>query len=135
MGTDDPGSAGSDQPQPEWTGAADPQGVPGWGGGATAPPQTNGLAIGALVASILGFFCGIGFVVGLILGYNARNQIRASGGQQGGEGIATAAIVVGWIGVGLSILGIIVAIFLFAGIAAAPSMGVLATGVLATALA
>lgn len=65
------------------------------------------MAVGALVASILGFFCGVGFIIGLVLGYSARNQIRASGGQQSGDGAATAAIVIGWIGVGLMALGLI----------------------------
>lgn len=91
---------------------------PAWGGGPAAPPPTNGKATGALVASVLGFFCGVGFVVGLILGYSARNEIRASGGQQGGDQIATAAIVIGWIGVALTVLAIVGAILLFAGLVA-----------------
>jgi hypothetical protein len=66
------------------------------------------------VSSILGFFCGIGFIVGLILGYSARNQIRASAGQQTGEGLATAAIVIGWIGVGLTVLAIVLFVLFFA---------------------
>lgn len=110
-GTPPPPPPGGDpwgQPPPQ------PPPQPGWQQpGGTPPPgyggqqQTNGLAIGALVASILGFFCGIGFIVGLILGYSARNQIRQSQGQQGGEGLATAAIVVGWIGVALMLVGIL----------------------------
>ena len=96
---------------------------PAWGqpqqpapGGYGVPPPTNGLAVGALVASILGFFCGVGFIVGLILGYSARGQIRSSAGREGGEGLATAAIVIGWIGVGLIVLGIL-AVVAFLGLA------------------
>lgn len=74
---------------------------------APAGQPTNGLAIGALIASILGLFCLIGCVVGLILGYQARNQIDASGGAQGGRGLAVAAIVIGWVGVGLGVLGLV----------------------------
>lgn len=117
MGTDGPGYP---QQDPGWQGG---QAAPGWSGGGSAPQQTNGLAIGALVSSILGFFCGIGFVVGLILGYNARNQIRQSGGTQGGEGAATAAIVIGWIGIGLTILGTLAFILFFGAFATtAPSL-------------
>lgn len=123
MSTDGPGYPGPDQPSPDWTGQPPGhQGPPDWGGAGGAPQQTNGLAIGALVSSILGFFCGIGFIVGLILGYNARSQIRASGGQQAGEGAATAAIIIGWIGIGLMLLGIVVAI-LFFGFAVSSSPG------------
>jgi hypothetical protein len=112
------------QPQP-WQEPGRPQQAPVWSqpqqwgpgpGGYPTPPQTNGLAVGALVASILGFFCGIGFIIGLVLGYSARGQIRASAGREGGEGAATAAIVIGWIGVGLMILAIL-AFVAFVGLA------------------
>lgn len=77
---------------------------------ATPPtaPQNSGLAIGSLVASILGLtlFPTIGSIIGLILGYMARNEIRDSAGTIGGEGLALAGIILGWIGVGLTIIGI-----------------------------
>lgn len=116
MGTvpNDPGMPDYGQQQPY--GAPPPPGS-AWGG-APAPPPTNGKAIGALVSSVLGFFCGLGFVVGLILGYSARNEIQASGGQQGGEGLATAGIVIGWVGVALYLLGLVVFVVLFAGLVA-----------------
>lgn len=76
-----------------------------------AAPPTNGMAIGSLIASILGvtFFPTIGSIVGLILGYTARNQIRDSEGATTGEGLATAGIIVGWIGVGLTVIGLCIA--------------------------
>lgn len=117
-----PDHLGGDPPPPEWGGQPSPPAVPGWSGAGGAPPQTNSMAVGALVASILGFFCGVGFVIGLILGYNARKQIRASGGQEGGEGAATAAIVIGWIGVGLMVLGLIVVVVLGFFFALAPAV-------------
>jgi len=54
------------------------------------PPSagTNGLAIGSLVLSLLGLFCGIGSIVGVILGFIARGQIKRTG--QGGNGLAVA---------------------------------------------
>ena len=59
------------------------------------PPSagTNGLAIGSLVLSLLGLFCGIGSIVGVILGFIARGQIKRTG--QGGDGMALAGIVIG----------------------------------------
>lgn len=97
--------------------ASGPPPGPGWSQppGAAAPagaaPPTNGLAIGGLIASIVGlmtlWLCGLGIlglVPGLVLGFVARNQIRSSGGQQGGEGLALAAIIVGGVGLALAVL-------------------------------
>lgn len=40
----------------------------------------------------------------VIVGRNARKEIQASGGQLGGDGMAQAGIVMGWINIALSIL-------------------------------
>jgi len=56
--------------------------------GAMPAPKTNTLAIVALVCAVFCFP-----LIGAVLGYVARNQIRESG--EGGEGLATAAIYVG----------------------------------------
>jgi hypothetical protein len=83
------------------------------------PPQvqkTNGLAIGALVTSIGGgilsifCYCTLAFIPGIvaiILGRRAKAQIRASGGYETGEGLATAGEVIGWVEIGLSVLAIV----------------------------
>ena len=75
-------------------------------------PQNSGMAIASLVASILGMTLlpTIGSIIGLILGYVARNQIRDSGGTIGGEGLARAGIIVGWVGIGLAVIGICIGI-------------------------
>jgi hypothetical protein len=39
---------------------------------------------------------GIGSVLALVFGYQARNQIHASGGRETGRGMAVAGIVLGW---------------------------------------
>jgi len=81
----------------------------------TPAPPTSGLAIGSLVASILGLTLipTIGSIVGLILGYMAKRQIAESAGTVGGEGVAKAGIIIGWVGVGLTVLGICLVVAFF----------------------
>ncbi|MBY8871619.1 DUF4190 domain-containing protein [Micromonospora sp. PLK6-60] len=84
------------------------------------PPQ-NGLAIASMVVSIIGALglCAYGLggyvgIVGLALGYVSRRQIRERG--EGGEGFATAGIVVGWIATVIAVLAtvVIVGLIIFA---------------------
>ncbi|GHJ56829.1 hypothetical protein Nm8I071_61360 [Nonomuraea sp. TT08I-71] len=87
-----------------------PAGYPGYG--YPPAPKQNGLAIAAMVVSIIGALglCGYGLggyigVVGAILGHVSRKQIRERG--EGGEGFATAGIIVGWIATALAVLATI----------------------------
>ncbi len=59
--------------------------------------STNGLAIASMVLGILWIYW-VGSILALIFGYVARKQIRER--NQGGDGMAIAGIVLGWIGVG-----------------------------------
>ncbi|MGY1637052.1 DUF4190 domain-containing protein [Geodermatophilus sp. SYSU D00742] len=64
-----------------------------------APPQrTNGLAIASMVLGILWLYW-IGSVLALVFGYVAKSQIRER--REGGAGMATAGIVLGWVGIGI----------------------------------
>ncbi|RPI53071.1 MAG: DUF4190 domain-containing protein [Chloroflexi bacterium] len=54
----------------------------------------------------------LGSILAIILGYMARKDIRQRPGETTGEGLATAGIVLGWIAVGLAVLGLL----LFGGI-------------------
>lgn len=77
------------------------------------PPSaggTNGLATAALVCGIVGFFCVVPAILALIFGYRARTQIDESGGVQGGRGMATAGIVLGWIWIGLTVVSLLIAV-------------------------
>jgi hypothetical protein len=51
------------------------------------------MAIGSLVASIVGICCGIGSIAGIVLGVLAMNQVKQRG--EKGHGLAIAGIVVG----------------------------------------
>ena len=87
---------------------------PGYGQGGLygygTPPRTNGKATAALwtgIASIvLTLCCGLGIlgVVPIVLGVKARAEIRATDGQQEGDGMALAGIITGAVAIVLSIL-------------------------------
>ena len=88
--------------------APPPTGYPAPGyAGAYGPPgqKTNSLAIASLIASgigILPFICGLGSIIGIVLGVVALNQIKTSG--EGGRGLAIAGIAVGAVTFLLSVL-------------------------------
>src|SRR3990170_7165944 len=77
---------------------------------------TNSNALISLIAGILGLTLLplIGSIVAVIVGGIARREIRASAGAYGGGGMATAGVVLGWIGIALSGIGLCVAGVLFA---------------------
>jgi len=62
-------------------------------------PPTNTLAIVSLVSSIVGwvFFPIIGGLVGVITGHMARREIKNSHGAQGGDGLAIAGLIIGYL--------------------------------------
>jgi hypothetical protein len=70
------------------------------------PQRTNGFAIAALVLGIVWVYW-IGSILALIFGYIAKGQIDRSGGAEGGRGMAIAGIVLGWIGVGILLLALV----------------------------
>jgi len=69
-----------------------------------APPPTNGLAVASLVLGIVSLACSqcITAIPGVILGHIALKQIRASGGTQGGRGLAIAGLVTGYVSLGIA---------------------------------
>jgi hypothetical protein len=75
------------------------------------PAKNNGLAIASLVLGILWIYW-IGSILALVFGYMAKNQIDRSGGTQSGRGLAIAGIVLGWVGVGILLLLIVLGIAL-----------------------
>jgi hypothetical protein len=70
-----------------------------------APRETNGQAIGALVAGIVGVplcFCGIPSIIAIVLGILAMNETKRTG--QDGHGMALAGVIIGVIGLALAAL-------------------------------
>jgi hypothetical protein len=84
-------------------------------------PRTNGMAIAAMVVSIVGLvgLCGYGVggfigIAGAVLGHVSRRQIRERG--EDGDGYALAGVVIGWIATAIAVLATIAitAFFLYA---------------------
>ena len=65
------------------------------------------LAVVSLIAGILGFTIlpVVGSIVAILTGYAARKETRAIPPVAGGDGLATAGIIMGWIQVGLMVIG------------------------------
>ncbi|MBD3940847.1 DUF4190 domain-containing protein [Microbacterium sp. NEAU-LLC] len=88
--------------------------APGYGYG--APAKTNTLAIVSLIASIASFVILplVGSIVGVITGHMSLKQLKTSGEQ--GRGMALAGTIVGWVGIGLTIIGIVAFVLFFVAI-------------------
>jgi hypothetical protein len=63
---------------------------------------TNGLAVASLVCGLMQVFFGITTIPAVVLGHLARGQIRRTG--ERGEGMATAGLVLGWLGLAMLVL-------------------------------
>ncbi|GGC07711.1 DUF4190 domain-containing protein [Cellulomonas carbonis] len=87
-----------------------------YGQGYAPPPyvKTNTMAIISLVSSVLGltFVPVLGSIAGVITGHMARRQIADTGEQ--GSGVATAGLVVGYVGIALVVLVVVGFILFFA---------------------
>jgi dihydroorotate dehydrogenase len=74
----------------------------------TEPLPTSTLSIVSLISGILGFtvFPVIGSIIAIITGYMARQETRTVPPTAAGDGMATAGIIMGYVGVGLVVIGI-----------------------------
>lgn len=81
--------------------------------------QTSSLAIASLVSGILGWTLVpfIGTLVAIITGHMARAEIRRSGGQLDGDGLAIAGLVLGWISAALWLVAIVILFTVLGGLA------------------
>lgn len=95
MNTQMPGgeAPGGQMPGAPGGGAAG-RGMPG-APGAPAPEKAGGTAIASLVLSVLGVFCGITAIIGIILGAVELNKIKRGESSQKGRGLAIAGVVIG----------------------------------------
>ncbi len=97
-----------------WWQASDGKWYPPQNAPAVPAPQTSGMAPGAaprcndkaLWSLVLGILSIVAFgliagIPAIILGGSAKREIRAAGGMQGGAGLATAGVILGWISVAM----------------------------------
>ncbi len=73
----------------------------------SAAQRTSGYAIASLVLGIAGFF---GFpivaaILAIVFGHKARKEIRS--GVASGDGLATAGIILGWVGIVMSAIALL----------------------------
>ncbi|MBA2389723.1 MAG: DUF4190 domain-containing protein [Geodermatophilaceae bacterium] len=62
------------------------------------------MAVASMILGILWLYW-IGSILALVFGYVARSQIRRTG--EGGNGMAIAGIVLGWVGIGFLVIVVI----------------------------
>ena len=69
---------------------------------------TSGLALASLVSGILGFTMlpVVGGIIAIITGYLSRKETRSTPPAASGDGLATAGIVMGWVQIGLMVIGL-----------------------------
>lgn len=113
-----PTAAVAPQPQAAVGPYSPPQHVQGVPGAAGMMPTSNGMAITSMILGIcsivLTLGCGIGFILAIpavILGHISRKQIKDSAGQQTGDGMALAGLIIGYI-----VLALAVAFLIFFGV-------------------
>ncbi len=87
-----------------------------------AGPQNSNSAIISLIAGILGLTLlpGVASIVAVILGHMAKREIATSQGTLAGDGMATAGLILGYIGVGLMVLGLLFGCALLFGVCTLP---------------
>jgi hypothetical protein len=90
----------------------------------TATKPNNPLAIASLVCGIICWFAVpvVGAIGAVITGHMARKQIREKAGAEGGDGMATAGLVLGYAHLAVSCLAIGAIVLIV--------MGVIGAGVL-----
>jgi hypothetical protein len=73
-----------------------------------AAQRTSGYAIASLILGIAGFFVFpvVPSILAIVFGLKAREELRRNPAV-GGEGLATAGIVLGWVGIALTAIGLL----------------------------
>ncbi len=84
-----------------------------------APRQTSTLAVVSLVSGILGWILlpWIGSLVAIVTGHLARGEIRRAPGALDGDGMAVAGLVLGYAMFALTLLGLVLLLLFFGGLA------------------
>jgi hypothetical protein len=80
----------------------------------TTPPPTSSLSLTSLIMGIVGWVLlpVVGGIIAVITGHMAKKEIRESNGLLGGDGMATAGLVLGYSNLALGVCGCL-AVILF----------------------
>ncbi|MFD0899416.1 DUF4190 domain-containing protein [Actinomadura sediminis] len=89
--------------------------------GPPSAPPTNGMATASMVCGLIGIvFCGFTSILAIIFGHVAQSQIRRT--REGGAGMATAGLVMGYIVTAIWAVVWVIYIFVIAAAAGASSV-------------
>jgi hypothetical protein len=93
---------------------------------------TNGYALASLILGLalvyLPCVSPVTSILAVVFGKRGQREIAESGGRQDGAGLATAGIILGWIGIALTAIGlaVLVVVIIAAAASDSSSLGVLA---------
>jgi len=84
--------------------------------------QTSSLAVISLISGIASFFIIplLGAIAAIITGNMAKKEINNSGGRVSGLGMAKWGMILGWVNIGLSAVGLCILILSILGVATIP---------------
>ena len=84
--------------------------------------QSSSLAVISLIAGIASFFIVplLGAIAAIITGGMAKKEIRQSGGRISGLGMANWGVVLGWINIAFSLIGLCIGLLAVLGVIGMP---------------
>jgi hypothetical protein len=84
--------------------------------------QNSSLAVISLISGIASYFIVplLGAIAAVITGSMAKKEIRQSAGRLTGEGMATWGMILGWVNIGLSVIGLCLGLLVFLGAISLP---------------
>lgn len=93
--------------------------------GRSQPPiyqQTSSLAVISLISGIASFFIVplLGAIAAVITGNMAKKEIRQSAGRLTGGGMASWGLILGWVNIALSLMGLCFALLVIFGLVSLP---------------
>jgi hypothetical protein len=85
-------------------------------------PQTSSLAVISLISGIASYFIVplLGAIVAIITGNMAKRDIKESAGRLTGEDMAKWGMILGWVNIGLSLIGLCVVMLILIGVISLP---------------
>ncbi|KQS17207.1 DUF4190 domain-containing protein [Frigoribacterium sp. Leaf186] len=95
-------------------------GQPAYQGQNGAPGQRNTLALVSMILGIAGFVTAITSIGAIVTGHMALSQIKKRGEE--GRGMALTGLILGYVVVALTIIGIILIVAVFGAIASNPDL-------------